>query len=92
LKPDVELMRKVGIIMLIGTDNAMLNSPSILDEIIYFRNVFKGFFTEELLYKVTFASRKVLNLDYDILGFNSPADFVVLDGKNLKPLYISTYK
>lgn len=92
LKPDVELMRKIGVELLIGTDNAMLNSPSILDEIVYFRKVFKGFFTEELLYKVTFISRKALNLDYDILGPNSPADFVVLDGKNLKTLYIPAYK
>ena len=92
LKPNVELMKKVGVNILIGTDNAMLNSPSILDEIIFFNKMFKGFSTEELLYKVTFASRKALNLDYDILGSNSPTDFVVLDGKRLNTLYISTYK
>ena len=92
LKPDVELMKKTGVELLIGTDNAMFNPPSILDEIKYFKKEFRGFSTEELLYMVTFAPRKALNLDYVILGSNSPADFVVLDGKNLKPLYISAYK
>ena len=29
LKPDVELMKKVGVELLIGTDNAMLNTPNI---------------------------------------------------------------
>jgi cytosine/adenosine deaminase-related metal-dependent hydrolase len=91
LKPDVELMKKVGVNLLIGTDNAMLNSPNILDEMVFFKNVFKGFSYEELLIIATFASRKALNLDYDILGSNSPADFMVLDGKNLKPLYVSKY-
>jgi len=45
----------------------------------------------ELLYFVTFGARKVLNLDCDILCPNSKADFVVLDKKSLKPLYISVW-
>ena len=92
LRPDVELMKKVGVELLVGTDNAMLNPPGILDEIKYFKKEFRGFSNEELLYMVTFAPRKALNLDHAILGSNSPAEFVVLDGKNLKTLYISPYK
>jgi len=89
LKPNFRLLKKVKVDLLIGTDNAMLNYPLILDEINYLRSISKEFSTMELLYFVTFGARKVLNLDCDILCPNSKADFVVLDKKSLKPLYIS---
>lgn len=89
LKPNFKLLKKVDIELLLGTDNAMLNSPSILDEINYLRSVSKEYSIMELLYMTTFGARKVLNLDCDILGSNSKADFVVLDKKSLRPLYIS---
>lgn len=92
LKPNIELMKEVRVEITIGTDNAMLNTPSVLDEVKYLKNLSNEFSTEELLYMITYSSRKALNLDYNILGPNSPADFVVLDGKNLKTLYISAYK
>ena len=82
-------MKKVGVNLLLGTDNAMLNSPVILDEILYVKSVTRGFSTFELLYMTTYGPRKALNLDCDILGPNSRAEFVVLDKKSLKPLYIS---
>jgi cytosine/adenosine deaminase-related metal-dependent hydrolase len=89
LKPDVKLMKKIGIETLFGTDNSMLNSPNIIDEIKFVKSKYREFSVEELLYLITFNARKALNLDCDILGANSRADFVVLDKKTLKPLYIS---
>ena len=89
LRPNLKLLKKVGVDLLLGTDNAMLNSPVILDEIQYIKSISKDYSTFELLYMTTFGARKALNLDCDILGSNSKADLVVLDKKSLKPLYIS---
>ena len=89
LKPDVKMMKKIGIKIMFGTDNSMLNSPNIIDEIKFVKNKYEEFSIEELLYLITFGARKALNLDCDILGANSKADFVVLNKKTLKPLYIS---
>ena len=89
LKPNFRILKKTGVKVLLGTDNAMLNSPIILDEINYLRSVTKDFTTIELLYDTTFGARKALNLECDILGPNSKAEFVVIDNKSLKPLYIS---
>ena len=88
LKPNFKLLKKVGVNLLLGTDNAMLTSPIILDEIKYLKSVSKEFSIIELLYMTTFGARKALNLECDILGPNSKAEFVVLDSKSLKPLYI----
>jgi cytosine/adenosine deaminase-related metal-dependent hydrolase len=89
LKPDVKLMKRIGIEIMFGTDNSMLNSPNIIDEIKFVKNQYKEFSMEELLYIITFKTRKALNLDCDILGANSKADFVVLDKKTLKPLFVT---
>ena len=90
LKPNFKMMKKVGVNLLLGTDNAMLNSPVILDEIHYVKSISNDFSTFELLYMITYSARKALNLDWNIHGPNSRIDFVVLDKKSLKPLYIST--
>ena len=87
--PDFGLFKKVGINVLLGTDNAMLNSPSVLDEIFFVKKCCNVFSDLDLLNMVTYDPRKVLNLECDILGSNSKAEFVVLDKKTLKPLYIS---
>lgn len=89
LKANVNLMKKIGLEIVLGTDNAMLNSASILDEVKYFLMNFKGYSKTEILYKTTYVARKVLNQECDILCPNSKAEFVVLDEKTLKPLYIS---
>ncbi|KYK24872.1 hypothetical protein AYK24_05650 [Thermoplasmatales archaeon SG8-52-4] len=89
LMPNFELYKKVGIILLIGTDNAMINPPIISDELDYIRSVSKVYSIFELLYISTINARKVLNLECDILGPNSKANFIVLDKTSLKPLYIS---
>ena len=89
LKPDFKILKKVGVELLLGTDNAMLNTPVILDEINYIKSISKLFSLMELLYMTTISARKALNLELDILGPNSKTDFIVLGKKSLKPLYIS---
>ncbi len=91
LKPNYKLLKKTKVDLLIGTDNAMLNFPVILDEIKYITSISKVFSTMELFYMITYGARKVLNLDCDILGPNSKADFVVLSKKSFKPLYVSVW-
>jgi cytosine/adenosine deaminase-related metal-dependent hydrolase len=89
LLPNFKLLKKVGVKIALGTDNAMLNNPSILDEIIFVKKKTNIFSIEELLNFATFNARKVLNLECHILGPNSKAEFIVLDNKTLKPLYVS---
>lgn len=88
-RPNVSLMKKLEIKILLGTDNAMLNNPSILDEIRYFLEKFKDYKLPEILYTTTFDARKALNLECSILCPNSKAEFVVLDEKTFQPLYTS---
>ncbi len=89
LRPNLDLMKKLGINILFGTDNAMLATPNILEEINFVINNFKTFKKSELLFKVSYEPRKALNLDCSILSPNSKAEFVVIDEKTLKPLYVS---
>jgi len=88
LKPNLSLLKKHGVDILIGTDNAMISSPSILDEVKYIKTVTKDFSTEELLTMITYGARKVLNADDSIPGPDSTTGVVVLDEESLKPLYI----
>lgn len=92
LEPNIKMMKKIGIDIMIGTDNAMLNAPSVLDEIGYIQSLSTEFTKWELLQMITYIPRKALNLDVDILDLNSPAEFVVLDKKYLKTLYISAHR
>lgn len=92
LKPDIDLMKKVGVKLLLGTDNAMLNTPNVLDELKNVKKMTNVFSDEELLNMITYFPRKVLNLGRNILGPNSPADFVVLDKKTLNTLYVPIVK
>ena len=88
LNPNVKLMKKVGVKFMFGTDNSMLYTPNIIDEIKFIKNKYKEFSINELLYIITYEARKALNLNCDILGANSKADFVVMDNKTLEPLYV----
>jgi cytosine/adenosine deaminase-related metal-dependent hydrolase len=90
-KLNFKLFKKVKVDLLLGTDNAMLNSPNILDEINYLRSISKDFSIIELLNMITFGARKALNLDCDILGPNSKDDFIVLNKKSLEPLFVSNW-
>jgi cytosine/adenosine deaminase-related metal-dependent hydrolase len=88
LKAKFSLMKKAGIELILGTDNAMINTPNILEEIKYLKNTSNVFSTQELLAMVTYTPRKALNLDDCIHGLNSSCNFVVLDRESLRPLYI----
>jgi len=89
LEPNYKILKDVGIRLLIGTDNAMLNPPNILNELKFILSKTDVFNIYELLKMITINPRKVLNLECDILGSNPKANFIVLDKKTLKPLYKS---
>jgi hypothetical protein len=88
LKLNVQRMKDVGVDLMIGTDNAMLNSPNILKELLYLKKSTNIFLNQELINMITYTPRKVLNLDDSIHGPNSFINFVVLDKKSLEPIYI----
>ena len=51
LKPNVKLMKKHWCKFVVGTDNAMLNSPNILDEIKFIKKQFqKNFQSKNYFY------------------------------------------
>ncbi len=87
LKPNLALMKKVGLTLLLGTDNAMLHAPCILDELRFVQTISHDFTITELLRMITYTPRKALNQDSDILVPNSSSSFVVLDTKSLEPIY-----
>jgi cytosine/adenosine deaminase-related metal-dependent hydrolase len=91
LHPNLDLMKQIGIIILLGTDNAMINSLNILDDVRFLLNRSQTYSLEELLKMVTYSPRKALNLDDCIHGLNSSSGFVVLDRQSLKPLLIWKY-
>ena len=78
-----------NITIMLGTDNVMLNSPSILDEIKFLKNKYPKITTRELIKISTYNPRKALNLKCDILSPNSIVDFIVLDEKNLNLIFNS---
>ncbi len=88
LKSNINLFSKIGIDIMLGTDNAMLNTPNILDELKFLKNMTGIFSIENLLNMITYNPRKALNLDYSILDLNSSNEFMVLDKKTLRALYI----
>lgn len=87
LKIDFMRLKKIGLELCLGTDNCMLNNPSVLDEINFIRSKTNVFSLEKLLKMITFTSRKALNHSPSILAVNSSTDFVVLDEKTLQVLY-----
>jgi cytosine/adenosine deaminase-related metal-dependent hydrolase len=88
ITPNYKLIKKTDLTFLIGTDNAMLNNSSVLDEIFFIKQKTNLFSMHELLLNSTYIARKALNQECNILGSNSKANFVVLDKKTFKPLYI----
>jgi len=88
LKSHIDLMKKHHLTLLLGTDNAMINSPDILEEVRLLRNT-SVFSIEELLTMITYTPRKALNLDDSIQGLNLLKHFVVLENESLKPVYVS---
>jgi cytosine/adenosine deaminase-related metal-dependent hydrolase len=88
LKHNLKLMKNTGVPILLGTDNTMINSPDVIEEV---RVLLKtGLFSlEELLTNITYTPRKALNLDDCIQGRDLSEKFIVLERDSLKPLYVS---
>jgi cytosine/adenosine deaminase-related metal-dependent hydrolase len=88
LKNNLALMKKTGVPILLGTDNAMINTPDVIEEVRVLHKT--GVFSlEELLINVTYTPRKALNLDDCIQGRNLSEKFIVLERDSLKLLYVS---
>jgi hypothetical protein len=89
LKYNLRLFKKIGLKIMLGTDNAMINSPNIIEEVKFLSKKSKIFSFEELINMVTYTPRKVLNLDDCISGPNLLNNFVVLEEDSLNPIYVS---
>jgi cytosine/adenosine deaminase-related metal-dependent hydrolase len=88
LKNNLKLMKKRGIPILLGTDNAMINTPDVIQEVQALLKT--GLFSlEELLTNITYTPRKALNLDDCIQGRDLSEKFIVLERDSLKLLYVS---
>jgi cytosine/adenosine deaminase-related metal-dependent hydrolase len=88
LKYNLELMKKTDVTLLLGTDNAMINNPDVLEEVKVLQKT--GVFSlEELLTTVTYTPRKALNLDDCIQGRDLSEKYIVLERDSLKQLYAS---
>jgi cytosine/adenosine deaminase-related metal-dependent hydrolase len=88
LNHDLDLLKKTKVTLLLGTDNAMINNPDVLEEVKVLRKT--GFFSlEELLTIVTFTPRKALNLDDCIQGRDLSEKYIVLEKGSLKQIYAS---
>jgi cytosine/adenosine deaminase-related metal-dependent hydrolase len=85
-------MHKCGVTLALGTDNAMLNSPSsILREMEFTYKIARlsgGVDSAVILDMVLKNSRKVLNVGDDIrLTLGKKANFIVFDLKTCNPAY-----
>jgi cytosine/adenosine deaminase-related metal-dependent hydrolase len=88
LKTNIHLIKKHRLTLLLGTDNAMINTADIIEEVRLLRTT-RLFSVEELLTMITYTPRKALNLEDGIQGLNLLKHFVVLENESLKPLYVS---
>ncbi|MDG6219368.1 MAG: amidohydrolase family protein, partial [Candidatus Thermoplasmatota archaeon] len=80
MKPNIKLMKEIGNIILLGSDNFMVHLPSILNEIRYIQTHFPNVFSlEELFHLVTYQARKALNLKDNIPGSTFPRSWIAID-------------
>ncbi len=86
LKPNYQLLKKTRIPLLIGTDNTMIVTPDLLEEIRFIQSQTNLFSLEELLNMITYQPRKALNLDDFIAGLNFSRSCIILDYQSLEPL------
>jgi cytosine/adenosine deaminase-related metal-dependent hydrolase len=90
--PNITKMHECGVNLCLGTDNAMLNSPSsLLREMEFAYKIARlsgGISAKEILEMVLINSRKVLNVDDDIrINLGSKANFVLFDCETKDPAY-----
>ena len=89
LKPKIGLMKKIGIKLSLGTDNAMISDPDIFEEARWVKKNCKETTLEDVLRMMTYNPREMLNLPQPDFDEGERGDFVVLDTKSLKPIFIS---
>ena len=88
LKANYDLMKKVGVKVLLGTDNCMIAEPDVLAEVRWILKNCKAYSIEELLKAVSYDAAEFFGIkDY---GFEKGV--VVVDTKSLKPIFVSIGK
>jgi len=88
LKHNFKLMKTSGVTLMLGTDNAMINTPDVIEEIKALQKT-RIFSLEKLLTMITYTPRKALNLDDGIQGRDLSERYIVLEKHSLKLLYVS---
>jgi cytosine/adenosine deaminase-related metal-dependent hydrolase len=86
--PPLGKMLSKGVELMLGTDNAMLNSPSLFDEMRFLRHMSKqdGNLTSGHILRMAIDSRKVLKgRPALLLGIGQPSEFLVLKWSGGKP-------
>jgi len=80
--PDIPRMRHAGVELWLGTDNAMLNAPSILREIDFAYRIarLRGEVRPRDIFEMALRGRKLLDEEAECrISIGAPADLVVLD-------------
>jgi cytosine/adenosine deaminase-related metal-dependent hydrolase len=87
--PNISNMLDKGVTVVLGSDNAMFNSPNLFKELkigFDLANRFGKVKAETMLKMITINTKKVLNPKYHIsLAPGSPSNFMVLDIPSEKP-------
>ena len=86
LRAPVERMLALGVDVMLGTDNAMLASPSILEEMQHAAAMFKDLDAVDILKMAVQVPRKVLNADVNSMpAIGCPSDLLVFEMDTQKP-------
>ncbi|MEC4849243.1 MAG: amidohydrolase family protein [Nitrosarchaeum sp.] len=92
--PDIELMKKAGCIIALGTDNVMINSPDMFREMDYLWKVTMGLHKKriepkEILKMATVNGGKILNKDIGVIEIGKLADgiFINKHALDLEPMH-----
>jgi len=92
LQSPLKLMKQHQVSLLIGTDNAMLHPPSLIEEMRFIMRHWSCFSEQDLLQMVTYSGRKALNPEAVIPFPTQQSNFVVLGKLTLEPLFVSQFK
>lgn len=92
--PDIELMKKVGCTIALGTDNVMINSPDMFREMDYLWKVTMGIHKKridpkEILKMATVNGGKILKKDIGVIENGKFADGIFIDkhALDLEPMH-----
>jgi len=92
--PDIELMKKSGCTIGLGTDNIMINSPDMFREMDYLWKISMGIHKKrvdpkEILKMATVNGGKILNKDIGVIENGKLADCIFLDkhALDLEPMH-----